>query len=550
MKVAIYARYSSENQRDASIADQFRICREFAQRQGWQIEREYSDHAISGATLMRPGFQAFMAAALRKEFDVVLAEALDRFSRDQEDTAGLFKRLTFAGVNIVTLAEGDITHLHIGLKGTMNALFLKELAEKTRRGMRGRVELGKAGGGLCYGYRVVRTLQNGLMTTGEREIKAEEAAIVRRIFESYAAGASPKQIAKALNTEGVRGPQGSLWNPSTIHGNPKRGIGMLNNELYIGRMVWNRQRFVKDPDTGKRLARLNPPSEWITKDVPELRVVDDELWQAAKARQASVHRKWSSAKEERRFNQFRRPKYLFSGLTKCGECGAGFIVYSREHLGCFGARDRGTCTNRLTIRRQEVEERVLLALRERLMRQDFFDEFCREFAKEMNRLRMEQRAGLTSAQRELARIEARRKKLVESIMEGVPGAQVKDELIAIGDRKEVLTKQLETANQPPPLLHPSMADLYRTKVEELATALQREDTRLEASEMLRGLIDAIVLMPEKGQLRIELRGNLAAMLTAAQKTRRSPETGDLLVPVQLVAGARNPLNLEFSWTAA
>ncbi len=539
MKVAIYARYSSENQRDASIADQFRICREFALRQGWQIQREYSDHAISGATLMRPGFQAFMAAALRKEFDVVLAEALDRFSRDQEDTAGLFKRLTFAGVSIVTLAEGDITHLHIGLKGTMNALFLKELAEKTRRGMRGRVELGKAGGGLCYGYRVVRQLQNGVMTTGEREINSQEAAIVRRIFESYAAGASPKQIAKTLNTEGVRGPQGSLWNPSTIHGNPKRGIGMLNNELYIGHMVWNRQRFVKDPDTGKRLARLNPPSEWITKDVPELRIVDDELWQAAKARQTSVHRKWSSAKEERRFNQFRRPKYLFSGLTKCGECGAGFIVYSREHLGCFGARDRGSCTNRLTIRRQEVEERVLRALREKLMRQDFFDEFCREFAKEMNRLRMEQRAGLTSAQRELARIEARRKKLVESIMEGVPGAQVKDELIAIGDRKEVLTKQLETANQPPPLLHPSMADLYRTKVEDLAAALQREDTRLEASEMLRGLIDAIVLMPEKGQLRIELKGNLAAMLTAAQETRRSPETGDLSLQVVMVAGARN-----------
>ena len=122
-------------------------------------------------------------------FDVVLAEALDRFSRDQEDTAGLFKRLTFAGVNIVTLAEGDITHLHIGLKGTMNALFLKDLADKTRRGLRGRVELGKSGGGLCFGYRVVtRTFKNGVVATGEREIVPDEADVVRRIFSDYVAG--------------------------------------------------------------------------------------------------------------------------------------------------------------------------------------------------------------------------------------------------------------------------------------------------------------------------------------------------------------------------
>ena len=92
-----------------------------------------------------------MRDALNRRFDVVLAESLDRFSRDQEDTAGLFKRLTFAGVNIVTLAEGDITHLHIGFKGTMNALFLKDLAEKTHRGLRGRVEDGKSAGGLCFG---------------------------------------------------------------------------------------------------------------------------------------------------------------------------------------------------------------------------------------------------------------------------------------------------------------------------------------------------------------------------------------------------------------
>jgi hypothetical protein len=94
-----------------------------------------------------------------------------------------------------------------------------------------------------------------------------------------------------------------------------------------------------------------------------------------------------------------------------------------------------------------------------------------------------------------------------------------------------------------------MADVYRRKVEELAAALQRPDTRLEASETLRGLIDSIVLSPEGGQLRIELRGNLAAMLTAAPQKRRSPDTGDLLMPVQLVAGARNQRYLQL-WSVA
>lgn len=550
MKVAIYARYSSENQRDASIADQFRICREFAKRQGWHIAAEYSDHAVSGATIMRPGFQAMMREALQKKVDIVMAEALDRFSRDQEDTAGLFKRLTFAGVNIVTLAEGDITHLHIGLKGTMNALFLKELAEKTRRGLRGRIEAGKAGGGVSFGYRIVRRLENGVVSTGEREIVADEAAIVRRIFNDYTAGASPKQIAKALNAEGVRGPRGALWSPSTIHGNPERGIGILHNELYIGRVVWNRQRFLKDPDTGKRVARVNPSSEWITKDVPELRIIDNEVWQAVQTRYANVQRKWKAGQEGKRFNQFRRPKYLFSGLTKCGECGAGFIVYSRDHLGCFGTRDRGTCTNKLTIARQEVEARVLRALQDKLMRKDFFEEFCREFAKEMNRLRMEQRAAVTSAKREVARITTRIKKLLDLMLDDEIAVDVgKAEMKALDGRRKELEAQLKTADEPPPLLHPSMADLYKSKVEELASALQREDTRLEASEALRGLIESIVLMPQGDQLRVELRGNLAAMLTAAQQTKRSPETGDLLVPVQLVAGACSRRYLQL-WSGA
>ena len=151
-RVALYARFSSDLQSAASIEDQLRVCREHADRQGWIVVDSYADRAISGASLLRPGIQELMADAGRGRFDIVLAEAMDRLSRDQEDIAALFKRLRFAGVSIVTLAEGEIGEMHIGLKGTMNALFLKDLADKTRRGLRGRVEAGRSGGGNSYGY--------------------------------------------------------------------------------------------------------------------------------------------------------------------------------------------------------------------------------------------------------------------------------------------------------------------------------------------------------------------------------------------------------------
>ena len=184
MKVALYARYSSDSQRDASIADQLRVCRAHAEKQGWKIVEEYSDHAISGASLLRPGIQALMADGLKGRFQLVLAEAMDRLSRDQEDIAGLFKRMVYAGVKIITLSEGEVTSLHVGLKGTMNALFLKDLADKTHRGLRGRVELGKSGGGNSYGYDVVKQFAaDGEALRGDRVINATEAEVVRRIFK-------------------------------------------------------------------------------------------------------------------------------------------------------------------------------------------------------------------------------------------------------------------------------------------------------------------------------------------------------------------------------
>ena len=96
--------------------------------------------------IFRPGYQRLIESIEKHELDIIVAEALARLSRDQEDVAELFKEASFAGIKIVTLAEGEISGVHVGLKGTMNALFLRGLAQKTHRGLRGRIEAGKSAG--------------------------------------------------------------------------------------------------------------------------------------------------------------------------------------------------------------------------------------------------------------------------------------------------------------------------------------------------------------------------------------------------------------------
>ena len=546
MRTALYARYSSDNQRDASIEDQLRLCREFAERQRWTIIDSYSDRAISGASLLRPGIQELIQDATRGRFDVVLTESLDRLSRDMEDIAGLYKRLRFAGVRIVTLSEGDVSDLHIGFKGTMGALYLKDLADKTRRGLRGRVEAGKSGGGNSYGYRVGHLLgTDGQPVTGERTIHTEEAAVVRRIFAAYADGRSPKHIAAALNREGITAPGGGAWGFSTILGSPRRGNGILNNSLYVGRMVWNRQRFIKDPDTGKRVSRLNPESEWITQEVPELRIVDQELWERVKARQQATRRGGGDPKD---FWKHQRQKYLFSKLTKCGCCGGGYGMISATLLGCSSARNKGTCDNRVNIRRDRFEERVLSALREKLMDPALFGGFCAIFTEEINRLRMEAGATLEAARVEIRRIDRELGKLLQAIKDGGPGATIVAEMRRLEARKDDLERALAKAAEPPPLLHPSLADAYHAEIADLYAALNdpSEPARLRAADAIRSLVDCIVLTPVGGEVTIDVHGDLAGILSVATGGKAVAGVGlvrgrcdpaELAAQVKLVAGA-------------
>jgi site-specific DNA recombinase len=538
MRAVIYSRYSSDMQSDASIEDQVRLCRERIDREGWSFYGVCEDRGVSGASPLRPGYQRPIADARAGAFDVVVAEALDRLSRDQEHVAGLFKQLSFAGVHMVTLSEGEISELHVGLKGTMNALFLKDLADKTRRGLRGRVEAGRAAGGLSYGYRVIRSFDAaGEPVRGGRSIDPAEAAVIGRIFSDYAAGRSPRVIAQALNREGVPGPDGKVWGPSTIYGNWRRGNGILNNELYVGVLVWNRQRFIKDPTTGKRQARLNPAEAWVREAVPDLRIIDDALWAAVKARQLVMRDDAFGAGVAP--GKARRPRTLLSGLVKCDCCGSGYVVISRDHMGCSGARDRGICTNHLAIRIDVLERSVLAGLQTGLMREDLVAFFIAEFQAELNRITAAANAGAETAKREIAAVERQIRAIVDAVKQGFASSALSDELETLERRKAQLSRSaVRTAAAP--TLHPNLTQLYRRKVAGLREALTDDATRDEAADVLRSLIAEVRLVPVDGVLTIQLRGELATMLEATNdKARQKAGLEDQ--QIKLVAGAGNLL---------
>jgi site-specific DNA recombinase len=417
----IYARCSSDLQREASIEDQIEICRRYAEAQGWAILRDYSDRAASGSTRFRPGYQALLAAARQGEFDIVLAEALDRLSRDQEDVAALFKALAFCRVAIVTLAEGVISELHVGLKGTMNALFLKDLAAKTHRGMRGRIKEKRAAGGLSYGYAVKREVDaKGEPIRGGRLVNPKEATVVRRIYSEFAARVSPRAIAKRLNREKITGPGGRPWQDTTIRGHAERGTGILRNELYAGRLVWNRQRFVKDPATGKRQARRNPRAEWIVEEVPELRIVDEALWERVNSRlNAIAQSPISAAIRQSRFWEKRRPRHILTGLVVCGKCGHALTAVGQDYLRCAQADRNGLCDNRRGVRRRILEDLVLEALQKNLMHPDLVAEFIRAYQEEANAERANEEQERLVAARRLEQVKRQLDGLITAISEGL-----------------------------------------------------------------------------------------------------------------------------------
>lgn len=501
MRAAIYARYSSDNQRDASIDDQIRECKKFIKAQGWKTAEIFSDRAISGATHHRPGFQGLLNAARAGEFDVLVAEALDRLSRDQEHIAGMFKQLTFLGIRVVTLSEGEVNELHVGLKGTMNALFLKDLAAKIKRGQKGRILQGRSTGSLPYGYRVVKRIgSDGSLERGLREIDANAAKVINRIFRAYSAGISAKEIAKSLNAEGVPSPTGGTWSASTINGNRKRKDGILVNEMYIGRLIYNRQSFFKHPNTGKRIPRLNPTSLWVIAEAPELRIISEELWSAAQA----VKHRYSQV----RYELCHRPRRLLSGLCTCGVCGGAFTVIGMNRMGCSAYRDRGTCTNPRSISVPKLEHRVLSGLANALGTPFYTEIYEQEFRNAYRECNDETAMPSVRMPTSLKEIDRKIQALLSAIEAGGRIETLVKRLQALEDeRAELVNRRSAPARRRAIAPPDDIVGLFRKQLADLAGALSAdEETRLEATALLRPIFGAIRIhpLPGRGNLEIEV----------------------------------------------
>ena len=502
MRAALYARYSTAGQREASIEDQLRECRDFAKRQGFLVATEFHDAAMSGNESNRPAYQRMLAAAREKRFDVIVAHELSRLSRNEAETHSLREELEWLGVHIVTATDGIDTRqasmgILLSVKSAMARAELKQAADRTHRGLKGRVLAGRSGGGKCYGYE---------SEAGIRSVVEKQAKVVRWIFERSRDGASTRAIANELNAKKVPSPGASWkrvsrrsdgrWMQSAVY-------NILRNRIYVGEVVWNRSQSRKKVRSGKRGFVERPRSDWIVHRDDSLRIVGDDLWAAVHDRIARRTKEMGDA-VKRGMSKYhalsagrgRAPKYLLSTLLVCESCGSRLVIAGAKgaSYACSGWLNGGesACANRVRVAREVVEERVLKKTREDLLS----DAALREYEKAL-RIALKTNAAPKrdhAARRKILEAEVRR--LVDGIATGLLPANG-----SLGERLRAAEEELTTLRgiMDAPRTAPEKAlagafARYRAMVEDMTGAVgSRID---EVREALRELLGTVQVGPD------------------------------------------------------
>jgi len=537
MKAAIYSRYSTELQSEASIADQERVCERIAERHGLTVAARFSDAAISGGTTQRPGYQRLLAAARRLEFEVIVAEDTSRLWRNLAEQSPRLAELADLGIAVVT-HDLDTRHesaeIMGAVGGAMASAYRKEIGRRTRRGLEGLARKGKSAGGRAFGY-----VPPAMSGTGQIEIDSEQAKIVRRIFKMFADGHSPRSIADTLNREKVPAPGATWgresrrkqgWVGSAIHGNPARGLGILNNETYRGAVIWNRSRWIRSAaDSSKRRQVQNPRKEWVMRQDERLRIVSDELWERARARQAEqAHRigvrvKAGMSKVSAK-STGPGPKFLLSALLKCERCGSAYVICGVDRYACGGHINGGNslCTNNATLRRHVAEKEVLAGIKRGMSDPLVLAEISRRVRAEMRRPAPKVADGSARVSQLQAEVENMADAIAQGMLRASPALAAR--LMAAED--ELLHLQAARPAQPLPVasIERLLANLpvrAKQSVEHLEETLASGDVT-RAREEIRGHVGSVSVDADEREIRLwSDKGEFAAVLLRATGTHTS-----------------------------
>lgn len=443
LRVAVYARFSSEGQREASIDDQLRRCHEFVVAHGGAVRDDltFSDRATSGAGTDRPGYERMMRLVVNKprEIDVIIIEDLSRLSRAAADLFTVQRLFEFLEVRLIGIADGIDTFakhstLTFGLKSLVSTIYINDLRDKTLRGLEGRALAGFATGGVAFGYRLSKEIGMDGKSIGTKiGINEEQSIVLRRIFSLYVAGNSFASVAKTLNSENISPPRVFAknrrigWKDSTIR-------AMLHNESYVGRWRYRSSQWRKVPGTNRRVPVRRDDPQALVSERPELRIIDQELWEATQERLKSVHRFYTRSADgspKGRAIPGARSAYLFSSLLCCGVCGGKMTVGGGSkdaYYRCEAYKKRGTCDNAMSVRESVLRAGLLDELRHRLVSDQGLAYARKRLAERRGEFTRERDGTLNEERQRLDKLVRQIDQLVDYVADGHGTAAVAEKL--------------------------------------------------------------------------------------------------------------------------
>lgn len=405
MKVAVYARVSSEKQaeNDLSISAQIKEMAKYAKRNNMTIVKEFIDEAESARSANRPAFQEMITQAKKKEkpFDAILVWKLSRFARNREDSIIYKSLLRKHGVSVISINEQvDDTpsgRLLEGIIEVIDEFYSLNLAQDTIRGLRENAMRGFCNGTIPIGYKAKKVMDG---TNQRTKLEPDEtyAPIIQRIFKMANESIGIKEIAKILNQDGILTQKGKPWGKTTIS-------YILNNDVYIGTMVYGKNS--RNPKNEEPIRIENNHPAIISKDL--FFNVKESLMQRS-----------SAITHPRRVAS----DYLLSGLIYCGKCGLKMIGSSAKsgqffYYACqnYSKRGKHVCNMKM-INRDEIEILVIEQIKSQILTEENIKELFDIIIDEMNEVKKASQERLASIEKQLDKTRNRLNKLYDTLETG------------------------------------------------------------------------------------------------------------------------------------